>query len=80
MSNDQTTPQDPTEQHSKPAGEGQEIPHPGLTGEMRQQPDHGEDSYRGSDRSAARRRSSPAVTPASAGPSRSRSPVRAPTC
>ncbi len=50
MSNDQTTPQDPTEQHSKPAGEGQEISHPGLTSDMRQQPDHGEDSYRGSDR------------------------------
>ena len=50
MSNDQTTAQDPTEQHSKPAGEGQEIPHPGLTSDMQQQPDHGEDSYRGSDR------------------------------
>jgi NAD(P)-dependent dehydrogenase (short-subunit alcohol dehydrogenase family) len=55
MSNDQTTPQDPTEQHSKPAGEGQEIPHPGVTSDMRQQPDHGEESYQGSERLSGKR-------------------------
>jgi NAD(P)-dependent dehydrogenase (short-subunit alcohol dehydrogenase family) len=47
---DQTTTTDPTTQHAQPASAGEEIAHPGLTGDMRDQPDHGEDSYRGSDR------------------------------
>ena len=50
MSNDQTTPQDPTEQHSKPAGQGQEIPHPGITGDMRAAARPRRGQYRGSDR------------------------------
>ena len=52
---DQFTPQDPTAQHPQPSGEGQEIAHPGLTGDMREQPDHGEDSYRGTDRLTGKR-------------------------
>jgi NAD(P)-dependent dehydrogenase (short-subunit alcohol dehydrogenase family) len=47
---DQTTPTDPTTQHDQPASAGEEIAHPGLTSDMRTQPDHGEESYRGSDR------------------------------
>jgi NAD(P)-dependent dehydrogenase (short-subunit alcohol dehydrogenase family) len=47
MSQDQHTIQDPTEQHpdSLPA---EQIEHPGLESEMRQAPDFGEESYRGS--------------------------------
>jgi NAD(P)-dependent dehydrogenase (short-subunit alcohol dehydrogenase family) len=48
MPEDQYTPTDPTEQYPKPEQPEQKIPHPGLTGEMQQQPDHGEESYRGS--------------------------------
>jgi NAD(P)-dependent dehydrogenase (short-subunit alcohol dehydrogenase family) len=47
---DQFTPQDPTSQYGQPATDGQEIPHPGLTGEMESRPDHGEESYRGTGR------------------------------
>ena len=47
---DQFTPADPTEQHSEPSGDGQEIAHPGRTEDMREQPDHGETTYRGADR------------------------------
>ena len=43
------------------------------------QPDHGEQSYKGSNRLEGRRRSSRAATPGSAGPWRWRSRVRAPT-
>ncbi len=39
---------DPTTKHSQPATGGENIPHPGLTGNMSEAPDHGEDSYRGS--------------------------------
>ncbi len=47
---DQYDEQNPAEQyHSGDFGE-QDIPHPGLTGDMDQQPDHGEESYRGSGR------------------------------
>ncbi|SEQ42260.1 SDR family oxidoreductase [Microlunatus flavus] len=52
---DQTKQTDPTEQHDQPASLGEEIPHPGLTKDMGDQPDHGEDSYRGSDRLAGKR-------------------------
>jgi NAD(P)-dependent dehydrogenase (short-subunit alcohol dehydrogenase family) len=47
---DQTTPQDPTTQHPEPEQPAQTIAHPGLTEDMAQQPDHGEDSYVGSGR------------------------------
>jgi NAD(P)-dependent dehydrogenase (short-subunit alcohol dehydrogenase family) len=48
---DQTTTQDPRSQHPGPdAQPAEKIPHPGLTGQMDHQPDHGETSYRGSDR------------------------------
>lgn len=45
---DQHTPQDPTQQHPQPEQPDQTIEHPGLTSEMEQQPDHGEDTYVGS--------------------------------
>jgi NAD(P)-dependent dehydrogenase (short-subunit alcohol dehydrogenase family) len=45
-----TTP-DPTEQHAQPDTEGEQLPPPGartsVTPEMGDEPDHGEDSYRG---------------------------------
>jgi NAD(P)-dependent dehydrogenase (short-subunit alcohol dehydrogenase family) len=47
---DQTTETDPSEQYDQPASAGEEIAHPGLTSDMSDQPDHGEESYRGSDR------------------------------
>ena len=50
MPQDQTTPQDPTQQHGHPDREDEQIPHPGRTGDMRDEPDHGEESYKGSDR------------------------------
>jgi hypothetical protein len=47
---DQYDKTDPTEQyHSGEFGE-QQIAHPGVTDDMRQEPDHGEQSYRGSGR------------------------------
>jgi NAD(P)-dependent dehydrogenase (short-subunit alcohol dehydrogenase family) len=53
---DQHTPADPTEQYAQPdtAG-GQNIAHPGLTGDMPDTPDHGEDTYRGSGKLTDRR-------------------------
>ena len=50
MSNDQYTGQDPQQQYRQPDSEGEQVDHPGLTGEMGEQPDHGEESYRGSGR------------------------------
>ena len=52
---DQTTKTDPTTQYEQPASAGEEIAHPGLTSDMSDQPDHGEDSYRGSDRLTGKR-------------------------
>jgi NAD(P)-dependent dehydrogenase (short-subunit alcohol dehydrogenase family) len=52
---DQTTPQDPQTQHPEPEQPAQNIPHPGLTDDMRQQPDHGEESYVGSGRLEGKR-------------------------
>lgn len=53
---DQTTPQDPTtQQPDASAHGGEQIAHPGLTDDMQQQPDHGEESYRGSGRLDGRR-------------------------
>jgi NAD(P)-dependent dehydrogenase (short-subunit alcohol dehydrogenase family) len=56
MSSDQYTPADPTTQHDQPdtAG-GQNIQHPGLTSDMPDQPDHGEESYRGTGKLTDRR-------------------------
>ena len=52
---DQTQPQDPTRQYDQPVGEGEQQSHPGTTGEMREQPDHGETTYEGSGRLRGRR-------------------------
>jgi len=47
---DQTTPQDPTQQYGGPPERGEQVPHPGRTADMDREPDHGEQSYRGSGR------------------------------
>ncbi len=55
MAKDQYDEQDPTEQyHSGEFGE-QDIPHPGVTGDMDVKPDHGEETYRGSARLEGKR-------------------------
>ena len=46
---DQTTPQDPSDQYAQPEGD-ESIEHPGLTKDLKEQPDHGEQSYEGSGR------------------------------
>ena len=48
MPQDQYDPQDPTEQHSQPDREGEQLEHPGVTSDMSDEPDHGEQTYRGS--------------------------------
>ena len=55
MTEDQTTPQDPTTQHHDGDFPAQKIDHPGLTHEMDMEPDHGEQTYRGSGRLDGRR-------------------------
>jgi NAD(P)-dependent dehydrogenase (short-subunit alcohol dehydrogenase family) len=51
MSADQYTRQDPREQYPRPGHQdGQEQPHPGTDRHMGPEPDHGERTYRGSDR------------------------------
>jgi NAD(P)-dependent dehydrogenase (short-subunit alcohol dehydrogenase family) len=55
MPSDQTTTQDPTTQHPQPEQPEQKIEHPGHEGEMEQQPDYGESSYRGSGRLEGRK-------------------------
>lgn len=52
---DQFTPTDPSVRTSAPTGEGEQIAHPGRTDDMRETPDHGEDSYRGTDRLVGRK-------------------------
>ncbi|MEP7762855.1 SDR family oxidoreductase [Sanguibacter sp. 25GB23B1] len=47
---DQTTPQDPTQQHPTPEQPVDDMAPPGRTAEMSQKPDHGEESYVGSGR------------------------------
>ena len=42
--------EDPRSSHPQPEGTGEQQSHPGLTSEMHEQPDHGEDSYQGSGR------------------------------
>ncbi|MCI0384552.1 SDR family oxidoreductase [Streptomyces sp. CNQ085] len=47
--------QNPTRQHPQPEFPQQDQPHPGLTGRMKPEPDHGESSYRGSGRLTERK-------------------------
>jgi hypothetical protein len=47
--------QDPTKQHPKPPFDTPMQPEPGLASKMRPKPDHGEDSYRGSERLKGRK-------------------------
>lgn len=51
---DQTTPTDPTEQQPTDP-QSEQIDHPGLTRDMDEKPDHGEESYVGSGRLEGRR-------------------------
>jgi NAD(P)-dependent dehydrogenase (short-subunit alcohol dehydrogenase family) len=50
----QQTRQDPTQQHEQPETEGEQLPRPGheesVTPRMGDEPDHGEETYRGHDR------------------------------
>jgi NAD(P)-dependent dehydrogenase (short-subunit alcohol dehydrogenase family) len=55
MSSDQYAQQDPTHQHDQPDTTKEQQHHPGLTGAMRDEPDHGESSYRGSGRLQGRK-------------------------
>src|SRR3954467_13383757 len=50
MAQDQYSQQDPKDQHTQPDTEGEQIEHPGTTGSMGDEPDHGEQSYRGTGR------------------------------
>jgi NAD(P)-dependent dehydrogenase (short-subunit alcohol dehydrogenase family) len=50
VSQDQTTQQDPTEQHAAPGSGDETVEYPGRSDEMDVQPDHGEQTYRGSNR------------------------------
>ena len=52
---DQTQQTDPTEQYDQPENTDEQKPHPGLTETMQDKPDHGEDSYRGSERLTGKR-------------------------
>jgi NAD(P)-dependent dehydrogenase (short-subunit alcohol dehydrogenase family) len=52
---DQYTMQDPSSQYSKPSFEKQSQPGPGLAQEMDPQPDHGEETYRGTGRLQGRK-------------------------
>src|SRR3954451_1867248 len=53
---DQYARQDPQDQFSSSEElQSSEIPHPGTTAQMDDQPDHGEDSYRGSGRLTGKR-------------------------
>ncbi|MFD7025471.1 SDR family oxidoreductase [Promicromonospora sukumoe] len=52
---DQTTPQDPAGQYPGPEQPADDLQPPGRTGDMSQQPDHGESSYRGSGRLEGKR-------------------------
>jgi NAD(P)-dependent dehydrogenase (short-subunit alcohol dehydrogenase family) len=55
VTDDQTSPQDPTTRYAQPPQPEQEQPVPGLAGEMTPRPDHGEESYVGSGRLEGRR-------------------------
>jgi NAD(P)-dependent dehydrogenase (short-subunit alcohol dehydrogenase family) len=54
-SDDQFTPADPSEQYHDEDFPEETIDHPGLTGDMRVEPDHGEATYRGSGRLEGKR-------------------------
>ena len=54
-SDDQFAPRDPTTQYTSDDFGEEDIPHPGLTGDMAVRPDHGEDTYRGTGRLEGRR-------------------------
>jgi NAD(P)-dependent dehydrogenase (short-subunit alcohol dehydrogenase family) len=55
VTDDQTSPQDPTTRYPQPPQPEQEQSVPGLAGEMTPRPDHGEESYVGSGRLEGRR-------------------------
>jgi len=56
VAEDQYGKQDPQKQFSSPESQGSgQIPHPGTTGQMDDEPDHGEDSYRGTGRLTGKR-------------------------
>jgi NAD(P)-dependent dehydrogenase (short-subunit alcohol dehydrogenase family) len=55
MSQDQFTPQDPTDQHASPGSGDRPVEYPGRTGEMDVHPDHGEQTYRGTGRLEGRK-------------------------
>jgi NAD(P)-dependent dehydrogenase (short-subunit alcohol dehydrogenase family) len=55
VTDDQTTPQDPTTKYPQPPQPEQEQPAPGLAAEMEPRPDHGEESYVGHGRLEGRR-------------------------
>jgi NAD(P)-dependent dehydrogenase (short-subunit alcohol dehydrogenase family) len=55
MATEIRTLRDPRDMFPKPPFPEQKQPHPGLSGEMRPQPDYGEESYRGSGRLAGRK-------------------------
>jgi NAD(P)-dependent dehydrogenase (short-subunit alcohol dehydrogenase family) len=50
QSTDQFQAKDPREEYEQPDTQGREIPHPGLTRDMDDRPDHGEQTYRGASR------------------------------
>ena len=52
---DQTEQTDPTTQYEQPEQTDEQQAHPGITEDMQDHPDHGEQSYRGSDRLAGKR-------------------------
>jgi hypothetical protein len=52
---DQYDKTDPTEQYHSGDFSDKEIAHPGVTDDMREQPDHGEETYRGSGRLTGKR-------------------------
>jgi NAD(P)-dependent dehydrogenase (short-subunit alcohol dehydrogenase family) len=52
---DQTEQTDPTTQYEQPENTDEQQAHPGLTGDMQDQPDHGEETYRGNDRLTGKR-------------------------
>jgi NAD(P)-dependent dehydrogenase (short-subunit alcohol dehydrogenase family) len=52
---DQTQQTDPTEQYQQPQHNDEQQTHPGESQSMQDQPDHGEESYRGSDRLSGKR-------------------------
>src|ERR1044071_1644898 len=55
MPQDQYSQQDPQEQHDQPDTQGEQQQHPGHTGSMGDEPDHGERSYKGTGRLEGRK-------------------------